>query len=280
MIRQNIILRFPEGKKKAVTLSYDDGVDQDQHLIELLKQYNMKGTFNISSDWLSPEGTVYPEGETHRRMSVSQCIQCYDPKVCEVAAHAYTHPWGTTLPTAMMMEQVIEDRKKLEDMFHVIIKGMAYPYGMYNDDVVEILRLAGIKYCRTVNETHEFYIPEDWLRLNPTCHHDDPMLDELVERFLNEDYYWSSSLFYLWGHTFEFERNDNWDVMDKFMKKVSGREDIWYATNIEVFEYVQAYKRLEYSVDGKQIYNPTVTKLWIEIDGKMIEIPAGGYVTC
>ena len=43
------ILRFPEGKSKAFTMSYDDGVVQDKRLIELMKANGIKGTFNLNS---------------------------------------------------------------------------------------------------------------------------------------------------------------------------------------------------------------------------------------
>lgn len=272
-------MRFPGGLKKAVTLSYDDGVEQDLTLIELLKKYRMRATFNVSSGWLSEEGTVYPEGETHRRMSVSQCIKGYDLSVCEVAAHADTHPWIDTLTPAMMMNEVVEDRKRLEDMFGIIIKGMAYPYGVYNDTVVDVLRLAGIRYCRTVHSTRMFDIPEDWLRLNPTCHHDDEELFHLTDTFLKEEVEQRPQMFYLWGHTFEFERNDNWNRIEEFMQKVSGREDIWYAANIEIYEYTKAYEALEFSVDGSRIYNPTAIDVYLEINGKQLMVPAGGEIT-
>lgn len=38
------------GKMKAVTLSYDDGVAQDIRLIELLDRYGLRATFNLNPD--------------------------------------------------------------------------------------------------------------------------------------------------------------------------------------------------------------------------------------
>ena len=34
-------MRFPGGKPKAITLSYDDGVAEDIRFIELMKQYGL-----------------------------------------------------------------------------------------------------------------------------------------------------------------------------------------------------------------------------------------------
>ena len=47
-----VFMRYPGGKFKAVTFSYDDGVRQDLRFAEILDKYNMKGTFNINSGFL------------------------------------------------------------------------------------------------------------------------------------------------------------------------------------------------------------------------------------
>ena len=39
-------MRFPEGKKKAFTISYDDNITQEERLIHKMEEYNIKGTFN------------------------------------------------------------------------------------------------------------------------------------------------------------------------------------------------------------------------------------------
>ena len=73
----SIFMKFPGGRKKALTLSYDDGVEQDIRLIQIMKEYGLKGTFNLNSGLYAPEGTVYPKGTIHRVMSQKQCREVY-----------------------------------------------------------------------------------------------------------------------------------------------------------------------------------------------------------
>ncbi len=108
---------------------------------------------------------------------------------------------------------------------------MAYPYGAFDDTVVQALALAGICYSRTTICTEKFTIPEDWLRLNPTCHYKNPLLTELGSSFLALNPKMNPQMFYVWGHSYEFDQLDNWDVMDQFAQQMTGREDVWYATN-------------------------------------------------
>ena len=119
----------------------------------------------------------------------------------------------------------------------------------------------------------------------PTAHHNNPKLKEYVEKFvsLREDKLYSASrfprLFYLWGHSYEFDRDDNWNVIEQFCADISGREDTWYATNMEIYEYVAAYNALITSADGKTVYNPTLQTVWMDVDGKLYRIASGETVT-
>lgn len=271
----NIFMRFPEGKKKALTLSYDDGVEQDIKLIEIMKKNGLKGTFNLNSGCYAAEGTIYPKGTIHRRMTKQQVTDLYTDSGMEVAVHGLTHPFLEQLPENLCLNDVIKDRENLEEQFQTIIRGMAYPYGRYNDAVVECLKCAGIVYSRTVVSTGDFRIPTDWLRLDATCHHNDPRLMELSQKFVEEEPNRDPWLFYLWGHSYEFEANDNWSVIEKFAEYTGHKGDIWYANNIEIYEYVEAYRKLVYGMNGKRIYNPTAIDLYFEINGKVRCVKAG-----
>lgn len=263
-----IFMRFPGGKKKALTLSYDDGVEQDIRLIEILQKYGLKGTFNINSGCYAPEGTVYPEGTIHRRMTKKQATEVYTDSGMEVAVHGLTHPFLEQLPVNLCLNEVAKDRANLEEQFATIIRGMAYPFATYNEDVINCLKCAGIVYSRTANSTGDFRLPSDWLLLDPTCHHNDPRLMELAQRFVEEDIAWTSRLFYVWGHSYEFDAKDNWDVIEKFAAYTGCKDDIWYATNIEIYEYMSAYQELVYSMDGHSVFNPTAFTFYLEKDGE------------
>ncbi len=274
----NLYLRFPGGKSKALTLSYDDGVEQDVRLVKLMDKYHVRGTFNLNSGKFAPEGTVYPAGQTHRRMTKQAILDLYKDSVHEVAVHTSTHPSLTLVPTASAAREVTDDREVLEEMFQIPIRGMAYPNGAYDDSVVDVLRMCGIAYARTTISSYNFDLPTEPLKLAATCHHNNPTLMELADEFLNTQPKRDGYLFYLWGHAYEFEDRDNWDVIEKFLAKVSGKEDVWYATNIEIIDYINAYRRLELSVDMRILHNPTALDLYVIHDRTPYRIPAGGTV--
>lgn len=256
-------LRFPGGRAKALTFSYDDGVEQDIRLIEIFRQNGLKGTFNINGGQFSPEGKVFPEGQTHRRMTQKQVKGTYTEDVCEVACHSYKHPHLCECDPAMVSYQVLQDRLALEALFDRQIHGMAYPFGPTNDTVVDILKNTGIWYSRTTVSTEKFDMPTDWLRLPATCHHKNPRLMELADKFLSMTPSRHPQLFYVWGHAYEFEDQNNWNVIEDFAQKMGGKDDIWYCTNMDLYLAWRDYRNLESSADGSMIYNPSVRSVWI-----------------
>jgi hypothetical protein len=60
---------FPKGNKKALTLSYDDGVTQDRRLVQIFNKYNLKGTFNLNSGLQSEENAFVIDGLVISRLN-------------------------------------------------------------------------------------------------------------------------------------------------------------------------------------------------------------------
>ena len=139
-----------------------------------------------------------------------------------------------------------------------------------------------IAYVRSAaGDNDKFELPADWHNWIPTAHHDNPQIMEYIDKFVNLDLsklYIASrtpKLFYLWGHSFEFEHRQNWDHLEEICQKLGGKDDVWYATNIEIYDYVQAYHSLRYSADGTIVYNPTLFDLWFDVDGTLHHIQSG-----
>lgn len=195
----------------------------------------------------------------------------------EVAVHSLTHPFLDNLPAEEIIHEIWEDRKNIEKWFGYPVRGMAYPFGTYNQTVLGVLETLGIEYSRTVKQHENFSLPENFLEWHPTCHHVNPKLFDLAKDFI-QNKPGNLSLFYVWGHSYEFDVDENWELIEEFSKLISNKEDIWYATNIEIVDYLKALKNLKLSADKKLVYNPTAISLWLEVDGKVVEVKSGELV--
>lgn len=258
---KNIYSCFPGGKHKVLTMSYDDGRTEDRRLVEIFNRYGIKGTFHLNSGLVNEE-----------RVKPEEWAELY--KGHEISCHTVLHPTISRCPMDQVALQVLEDRRGLERAAGYPVRGMSYPNGSYTREIVELLPSLGIEYCRVVGSTHDFAMPEDFLLWKSTCHHNHDLLENgrrFVELFKTQYLY----MMYVWGHSFEFPRDDNWELMEEFCRLVSGREDIWYATNIQIVDYMKAARNLKFTIDGDQVYNPAAASVWISVDGEILEVPGG-----
>lgn len=124
---KNIYVCFPGGRFKALTLSYDDGKIADRRLVSILNAHGLKGTFHLNSGLLNtrdhvPAHTVRSLYEGH-----------------EVSAHTCTHPTINRCPRELLVRQILDDRKGLEDLVGYAVRGMSYPNGSYNWEIMDAL---------------------------------------------------------------------------------------------------------------------------------------------
>ena len=285
----HMVMRFPAGKKRAFTMSYDDGVTPDLHLVQIMRDHGVRGTFNLISSRCEAQTQeqTYPAGQWGD-MTAAQCRKVAGSDM-ELAVHTRTHPFLTRMPPHVAMAEVLHDREAIERLTGKPVRGMAYPYGDYNDSIVALLQQAGMAYARTcnLNRGDPFAVPVDWLRMPTTCHHNDTRLMPLIDEFFAPlSRYGTPKLFYLWGHSYEFEKDGNWDRIESFLDRMGGHDsDVWYATNIEIYDYVQAYQRLLWTTDFSVVQNPSAQDVWIspyrlgdEANSPIIRIPAGQTV--
>ncbi len=257
---------YPQGKRKALTFSYDDGQVFDKRLVEILNDHGMKGTFHLNSGKL---GISRGKDEYIKPEEVLEVYRGH-----EVACHGVEHRNLPTLTRQQVLSELEKDREALEQMTGKLVQGMSYAFGNYSEDVKELIKFLGIKYSRTVQATRSFFPPVDFLEWHPTCHHNDNIM-ELADKFLDIAGFYELPVMYVWGHSFEFGWQDDWSVIEDFTDKMAGKEDIWYATNIEICNYIQAVRSQEFSMNGKLMHNPTALSVWVNVNNTFVEVRPG-----
>ena len=264
MLQFNI---FPGGVRRVVTFSYDDGSEKDARLVEMFNKYKVKGTFHLNAG-------KYREIDAAQMNNIQKLYKGH-----EISCHTVNHGWLTRMPAASAVQQVLEDRKVLEKIAGYPVRGMSYPSGNYNENVCSILAACGIVYSRTTTATgNAIEMPDAPLSWHPTCHHRDAM--PIAESFMESlDSEWKRPILYIWGHSHEFRTEDDWAYMEKLVSTLAGSNKIWYATNIEIVDYMNALHMLQISADEKILHNPCAIDLWVELDKKeIIKIPAASTV--
>ena len=277
---------FPGGKFKVLTLSYDDGKLEDKRLVDIFNKNGIRATFNVNSGL-----TDMPI-----RLPASEWNDLYDNH--EIALHTCTHPTMNRCGSYEIAREILEDKTNIEKIIHKPVRGMALPNGAGNKLITSIAADLGIKYIRPATDQYAvvksaleyandcegpillgdengFSMPTDYMNWIPTCHHNHNLV-EFGKRFMKLTKKQYLYMMYVWGHSFEFERNNNWEVMEEFCEMIGHRGDIWYATNIEIVDYNEAFDRLQIFADNEYIYNPSACSVWVAVNNvRVVEIPGG-----
>ena len=258
---------WPDGKAGAVTTSWDDGTTFDRQLIQVLNKHGLKGTFNLNSAYL---------GFSAARSGWKDYVQPEEVATLyaghEVACHTTHHPRPHWEPDEQMFAQVIEDRRALERLTGYPVRGMALPYvGTCDERVHARIAAAGIRYLRWMAPEPAYGPPGDFMHWQVTGHYG--KFAEYWEKFSKDKS--PEKLLYLWGHSYEFDRDRSWPTLESLAATVGSCQDLWLATNGQIHEYVTAWRSLCCSVEGTIVRNLSCLPVWYRVDGDLRKVGPG-----
>jgi len=233
---------------KYLTLSFDDGTIQDRRFVEIINRYGIRCTFNLNSGLFSKKHHISHEDidVCHDEIDADEIRTLYVGH--EVAAHTITHPNLLNCTPEQIIHEVGDDAAALEALCGIKVTGMAYPGGpLFDDTTIRVIREnTDIIYARTTASHFTFRFPERLMAWNPSCYFHPRQyaeLDRLTEEFIASESE-EDLLFYVWGHSFEFDKFDGaWEKFEQFCKTIGRRSDIRYVTNREVAAITPASAR-------------------------------------
>lgn len=254
---------FPGGKAKALNFSYDDGVTDDVRFVAMLNRYGLKGTFNLNSKLLLDGFTwEHPCGKTIRRLPKSEIVALYDGH--EIASHTATHPMMESMTEEAIFDEMVSDRKTLEEIFGREVLGFALPFSYHDEKIYRCSKAAGFAYARISEESMGFEIPSDFHRWVGTLFHIRPELEDCVSRFLETDR--ELAVFQPIGHSYDLEVEGMWERMEAVMARLSKATEIWSATHMEIVRYLRAMEKA--GVTETEIINNSDSDLWFLVNGE------------
>ena len=277
MEHPHTFLRFPGGLEKALSFTFDDGVTEDIRLAEKMGELGLRGTFNINSGWF---GHVVPH-----------CVHMTEEEIrsgllkdhVEIACHGSLHVDPTRVDLPTFAWDAMKDRNALEKLTGRPVTGFAYPQGAYTPKAMQTLEELGFEYARAVGFPGDFRLPNNFFELTASCHLLSDACDECTDRFLAfrciDDLWWDAAdgqFYNIFCHSYEMRGDEGkWQTAFRRLEALAGREDVWYATNIEVVRYVKAYRSLIFSLERDSVYNPSCQSVWFRCLEGVVRVGPG-----
>lgn len=165
--------------KHYSAVTFDDG---SQNVLENglpeLRQRKMPVTLFIETGYLGQyPGWIYDRSHKDCKELAITCEQLVSlpSDFVMTGSHCFTHRDLTVLAETEIKKELVESKRKLEELLHREIELLAFPYGAYNKKVLELSKQAGYKRCFSVVPTFPSYkidkfligrinvSPDDWL---------------------------------------------------------------------------------------------------------------------
>ncbi|MBQ0084289.1 MAG: polysaccharide deacetylase family protein [Clostridiales bacterium] len=280
---------YMNGKKRAVTLSFDDGCGEDLKMLEIFSKYGLKSTLNVMSKCCNTPRFAVEAGDKRIWRGDEEMKKVYAG--CEIASHSCYHKGSDRLNDEEYAAEVMDSLPVLREAFGQDVIGYVSPFGIYDERLFPMLEKCGVLYHRIVfyqaenpyDKKTAFSLPKNFLEWKPGPHFayfNRPEGDTYLKDFFETEE--ELPCLYIWGHSFELVQLDcyrkerwlglteRWEFLEELCRKISGREDTWYATNGEICLYALAQRKA--IVSENEIFNPSNLSVWFEINGKPTEI--------
>ena len=271
-IEGSIEFVYPDGNTKALIMSYDDGTIDDIRLVRLFDENKIIGTFNLNSGHLGmTHAWAQKNGDSIHVKYLSKDSLQLVYKNHEIASHSYSHKDFKNINDDEILQEIELDIDALTKITKRKIVSMAYPFGNSSPHIAKLINNTGLTNARTVGDTYTFNLPDTFLLWRPTCH--DSKALGLLDKYLSLNNN-KMSVFFVWGHSWEFNDAKRWANMRNFCKKIGKRKDIWYVGCGEFIDYQLTLKKLKITPD--YVINPKENKeVWFKQDGVLNVLKPG-----
>ena len=146
-IKMSELDNFTE-ENKIVAITFDDGyLDNYTKALPLLKKYNACATLYLvidrhQNDWSVKKNIKHNSGvlAAEEKLSNEHVQEMLDSDVFELGGHTITHPYLPNTPLEDKQYEMLECKKMLETQFKTKISSFAYPFGIYDNEDVNIIK--------------------------------------------------------------------------------------------------------------------------------------------
>lgn len=258
---------YPEGKSKALILTYDDGVEEDIKFVNLIEKYNLKGCFNLNFGLMESHFEwKHQSGKTIKRLSLQTAVQLY--KKHEIASHTMTHPYLEKLNEREILQEMVMDKENLELVFERKVKGFALPFNFFSPLIKECIKKTGFEYGRISEESFSSEPVTDYFAWRPSIFHLNNKLENFINSFLQTDN--ELAICTIAGHSYDLEVENKWNLFENILKRINDNKNILSMTMSENTAYLKAMKKS--CITKEKITNESTIPLWFAIDGEILTV--------
>jgi len=251
-------------EKAIITTSWDDCHPSNIKLGKLLKKYSIPATFYIPIKHigLGRKFKYFKRRETMTPEQIKKLSKNFD-----IGGHTFKHTDLTKVSPKKAKEEILEGKKTLEKLIRKEIISFCYPYGNFNEKVVDVLKKIGFKGARTTSLftrkiensfkmgtmiqaaqrsdwSYAYNFIKQFLKFN----------DLRLSQFILKKYLFNKpwdqiaietlefvmkngGIWHLYGHSWEIDGNNDWKKLEKLFRKIKNmKKDAKLMSNSDLLQ--------------------------------------------
>ena len=145
------LVKLDEIPEKSFVITFDDGYEDNfTNAFSVLQKYNFKATI-----YLVPNQTInhWEEKNTSilsNLLNNEQILQMQNSGLVEFGSHTLSHVNLSKTDEFQLEKELIESKKEIEKITNKECEAFAYPYGKFDDKIVQAVKNAGYKNATVV----------------------------------------------------------------------------------------------------------------------------------
>lgn len=219
---------------KIITFSFDDGNPNDLRIATIMHEYNLKGTFYITTNKLLA-GDL-PEDNLRKMHEMGH----------EIGSHAMNHVNLKKIENCL--PEMKQSKQILEEIIGDEVRMLSYPWGCYDETIIDKLIQVGYSGARTIYIVH----PSAFLRFSdgrhiidlktnpyemPITHiYEKQTPQEMLNIIQSFEEGKRAGVIHIFGHSWKFYNESDFNDFEWLLTRISELK-IKNLTNYEIIKY-------------------------------------------
>ena len=145
------LVKLDEIPKKSFVVTFDDGFEDNfLNAFPILKKYNFKATIYLVPNEKTNQWEVKNTSVLSNLLNNEQILQMQNSGLIEFGSHTLSHVNLSTINDEQLLNELKKSKEEVEKITNQECEAFAYPYGKFDDNIVNSVKRVGYKNATVV----------------------------------------------------------------------------------------------------------------------------------